>query len=384
MLFSLTDEQLMIQSMVREFSRKVIAATAAERDRSKEFPADNLRKMAELGLMGMMVPPEYGGEGADTISYFLALSEIAYSCASTAVVMSVHNSIVCESILRWGSEELKQRYLPVLADGEKIGAFALTEPEAGSDPVSQITTAMRDGDHYVINGTKRFTTTGKNCGLVIVTAKTDEAQRHKGISAFVVEKGTPGFKVGHTEDKMGLVASDTTDLIFENCRVPTANLVGEEGQGFKLAMTALDGGRIGIAAQSIGVAQAALDASVKYAKQREQFGQKISKFQGLRWILADMATELEAARQLALSAAAMKDRGEKYTQHASMAKLFASEMVNRVTAQAIQIHGGYGFTKDYDVERFYRDARVFTIYEGTSEIQRVVISNHILKDKRRP
>ncbi len=384
MLFSLTDEQLMIQSMVREFARKVIGTTAAERDRTKEFPADNLKKMAELGLMGMMVPPEYGGEGADTISYFLALSEIAYSCAATAVVMSVHNSIVCESILRWGSEDLKQRYLPVLADGDKIGAFALTEPEAGSDPVSQITTAMRDGDHYVITGTKRFTTTGKNCGLVIVTAKTDETQRHKGISAFVVDKGTPGFKVGHTEDKMGLKASDTTDLIFENCRVPVANLLGEEGQGFKIAMTALDGGRIGIAAQSIGVAQAALDASVKYAKQREQFGQKISKFQGLRWMIADMATELEAARQLALSAAAMKDRGEKYTQRASMAKLFASEMVNRLTAQAIQIHGGYGFTKDYDVERYYRDARVFTIYEGTSEIQRVVISNHILKDKRRP
>ncbi len=384
MLFSLTDEQLMIQSMVREFSRKVLAATAAERDRTKAFPADNLQKMAELGLMGMMVPPEYGGEGADTVSYFLALAEIAYSCAATAVVMSVHNSIVCESILRWGSEDLKQRYLPVLADGVKIGAFALTEPEAGSDPVSQVTTAVRDGAHYVISGTKRFTTTGKNCGLVIVTAKTDETQRHKGISAFVVDKGTPGFKVGHTEDKMGLRASDTTDLLFDNCRVPAANLLGEEGQGFKIAMTALDGGRIGIAAQSIGVAQAALDASVKYAKQREQFGQKISKFQGLRWMIADMATELEAARQLALSAAAMKDRGEKFTQRASMAKLFASEMVNRLTAQAIQIHGGYGFTKDYNVERFYRDARVFTIYEGTSEIQRVVISNHILKDKRRP
>jgi alkylation response protein AidB-like acyl-CoA dehydrogenase len=383
MLFSLTDEQLMIQSMVREFSRKVLAATAAERDRTKEFPADNLKKMAELGLMGMMVPPEYGGEGADTISYFLALSEIAYSCAATAVVMSVHNSIVCESILRWGSEDLKKRYLPVLADGDKIGAFALTEPEAGSDPVSQVTTATRDGDHYVINGTKRFTTTGKNCGLVIVTAKTDENQRHKGISAFVVDKGTPGFKVGHTEDKMGLKASDTTDLIFDNCRVPAANLLGEEGQGFKIAMTALDGGRIGIAAQSIGVAQAALDASVKYAKQREQFGQKISKFQGLRWMIADMATELEAARQLALSAAAMKDRGEKFTQRASMAKLFASEMVNQVVGKALQMHGGYGYTKDYPVERFYRDARVFTIYEGTSEIQRVVISNHILKDTRR-
>ena len=384
MLFRFTDEQLMIQSMVREFSRKVIAPTAAERDRTKEFPADNLKKMAELGLLGMMVPPDYGGEGADTISYVLALSEIAYSCAATAVVMSVHNSIVCESILRYGTEEQKKKYLPKLAAGKMLGAFGLTEPEAGSDPVSQMTTAVRDGDEYVINGTKRFTTTGKNSHLVIVTAKTDESLRHQGISAFIVEKGTPGFKVGHTEDKMGLRASDTTDLNFDNCRVPVQNLLGQEGEGFKLAMTALDGGRIGIAAQSIGVAQAALDAAIKYAKKRAQFGQKISKFQGLRWMIADMATELEAARQLTMSAAVMKDGGAKFTRQASMAKLFASEMVNRVTAQAIQIHGGYGFTKDYPVERYYRDARVFTIYEGTSEIQRVVISNHLLKDKRTP
>jgi alkylation response protein AidB-like acyl-CoA dehydrogenase len=384
MLFRFTDEQLMIQAMVREFSRKVIAPTAAERDRTKEFPADNLKKMAELGLLGMMVPPEYGGEGADTISYVLALSEIAYACAATAVVMSVHNSIVCESILRYGTEEQKTKYLPQLAAGKMIGAFGLTEPEAGSDPVSQVTTAVRDGDEYVIDGTKRFTTTGKNSHLVIVTAKTDASQGHRGISAFIVEKGTPGFKVGHMEDKMGLRASDTTDLLFDNCRVPAKCLLGQEGEGFKLAMTALDGGRIGIAAQSIGVAQAALDASIRYAKQRSQFGQKIAKFQGLRWMLADMATELEAARQLTMSAAAMKDQKAKYTRQASMAKLFASEMVNRITAKAIQIHGGYGFTKDYPVERYYRDARVFTIYEGTSEIQRVVISNHLLKDKRKP
>ena len=334
--------------------------------------------------MVMMVPAVYGGEGADTISYVLALAEIAYSCASTAVVMSVHNSIVCESILRFGSEEQKTTYLPKLAAGDMIGAFGLTEPEAGSDPVSQTTTAVRDGDAYVINGTKRFTTTGKNSNLVIVTAKTDESQRHRGISAFIVEKGTPGFKVGHEEDKMGLRASDTTDLNFDDCRVPAENLLGREGEGFKLAMTALDGGRIGIAAQSIGVAQAALDASIRYAKQRSQFGQKISKFQGLRWMIADMATELEAARRLTMSAAAMKAQKTKYTRQASMAKLLACEMVNRLTAKAIQIHGGYGFTKDYDVERYYRDARVFTIYEGTSEIQRVVISNHLLKDKRAP
>ena len=382
MMFQLTEEQRMIRDMVREFSRQVLAPTAMERDRTKEFPAENLRQMAELGLMGMMVPTEYDGSGADTVSYVLALSEIAYSCAATAVVMSVHNSIVCESIMRWGNEDQKKRLLTRLARGEIIGAFALTEPEAGSDPVRQSTTAVRDGDHYVLNGTKRFITSGKNAGVVIVTAKTDPEKRHKGISAFLVEKGFPGFNVGKTESKMGLRASDTVDLLFDDCRVPAENLLGNEGDGFKIAMTALDGGRIGIAAQSVGVAQAALDAAVKYAKQREQFGQPISKFQGLRWIVADMATELEAARQLMLSAAGMKDRGESYTMQASMAKLFASEMVNRVTAKAVQIHGGYGFTDEYPVERFYRDARVFTIYEGTSEIQRVVISNKIFRDKR--
>ncbi|MBN1932573.1 MAG: acyl-CoA dehydrogenase [Desulfobacterales bacterium] len=384
MFFKLNDEQLMIQSMVREFSRKVIALTAMERDRTKEFPAENLEKMGELGLMGMMIPPEYEGEGADTVSYVLALSEIAYSCAATAVVMSVQNSIVCESINRYGSESQKEKFLKPLAAGRVIGAFALTEPEAGSDPVSQTTTAVRDGEGYILNGTKRFITSGKNSGIVIVTAKTDEEKRHKGISAFLVEKYTPGLIVGNVEDKMGLRASDTTDLIFENCRVPVENLLGKEGDGFKIAMTGLDGGRIGIAAQSIGVAQAALDATIKYIKKRKQFGQQISKFQGIRWMLADMATEIEAARQLVFSAAAMKDRGEKFTTQASMAKLFASEMVNRVTAKALQMHGGYGFTKDYAVERFYRDARVFTIYEGTSEIQRVVIANQLLKDKRLP
>jgi butyryl-CoA dehydrogenase len=382
MSVQLTKEQLMIQSMVREFSRKVIAQTAAERDRTKEFPAENFRQMAELGLMGMMVPVAYNGEGADTVSYVLALSEIAYSCASTAVVMSVHNSIVCESIKRYGTPDQKEMFLKSLASGEYIGAFALTEPEAGSDPLGQETTAERDGDAYILNGIKRFITTGKNAGLVIVTAKTDPAKGHKGISAFLVPQGTKGMIVGHVEEKMGLRASDTVDLLFENCRVPAAYMLGNDGDGFKIAMTGLDGGRIGIAAQSVGLAQAAFDEAVKYAKKREQFGQKIAKFQALRFIIADMATEIEAARQLMFLAAAMKDRGENVTLQAAMAKLYASEMVNRVTAKAIQIHGGYGFTKDYPVERFYRDARVFTIYEGTSEIQRVVISNNILKDKR--
>ncbi|MFZ0612516.1 MAG: acyl-CoA dehydrogenase [Desulfobacterales bacterium] len=384
MSFALNDEQLMIRAMVREFARKVLAVTAAERDRTKAFPAENLKKMGELGLLGMMVPIEYGGEGADTLSYVAALAEVAYACAATAVVMSVHNSIVCESLLHFGTEDQKQKYLKPLAAGRFIGAFALTEPHAGSDPVSQSTAAVRDKKHYIINGTKRFTTTGKNSGLVIVTAKTDESLRHKGISAFLVEKKAPGLTVGREEEKMGLRASDTTDLIFEDCRVPVENRLGGEGEGFKIAMKALDGGRIGIAAQSVGVAQAALDATVKYMKQREQFGRKISKFQGLRWTIADMATEIEAARQLMYVAAAMKDRGEKFTAQASMAKLFASEMVNRVTAKAIQLHGGYGFTQDYPVERYYRDARVFTIYEGTSEIQRIVISNEILKDRRAP
>lgn len=383
MLFKLTDEQLMIQNMVREFSRKVVAATASERDKTKEFPAENFKQMGDLGLMGMMIPEEYGGESADTISYVLALSEIAYSCASTSVVMSVQNSIVCETLYKFGTEEQKQKFLVPLASGEMIGAFGLTEPDAGSDPVSQQTTAQRAGDQYVINGTKRFITTGKNSKVVLITAKTDETKGHKGISCFVIPKGTPGLIVGRTEDKMGLRASDTTDIILENCRVPVANRVGKEGDGFKIAMSGLDSGRIGIAAQSYGVAMAAFDAAVKYAKKRKQFGAAIAKHQAIRFQIADMATQIEAAKQLIFSAASMKDRKVPYTKEASIAKLFASEMVNDITARAIQIHGGYGFTKDYNVERFYRDARVFTIYEGTSEIQRIVISNQVLKDKRK-
>ncbi|UCG07343.1 MAG: acyl-CoA dehydrogenase [Desulfobacterales bacterium] len=384
MSFQFTEEQLMIRSMVRDLSRSEFGPKAMERDKTKEFPAENLKKLGELGLMGMMVPPEYGGSGADTVSYVLALSEVAYACASTAVIMSVHNSIVCESILHYGAEDQKKRYLSRLATGEILGAFSLTEPNAGSDPARQSTKAVFDGDSYILNGRKRFTTTGKNAGLIIVTAKTDEKRGHRGISAFLVEQGTPGLTVGPLEDKMGLCASDTVDLIFEDCRIPAGNRLGNEGDGFLIAMTGLDGGRIGIAAQSVGVAQAAFDASVQYTQEREQFGQTISKFQGLRWMIADMATEIEAARLMTLSAAEMKDNGENYTLQASMAKLFASEMVNRITAKAVQIHGGYGFTKDYAVERFYRDARVFTIYEGTSEIQRVVISNHIFKDRRKP
>jgi alkylation response protein AidB-like acyl-CoA dehydrogenase len=384
MSFKFTEEQKMIQGMVRDLAREEFAPRAMEIDATKEFPRENLQKLAELGLMGMMVPPEYDGSGADTVSYVLALSEVAYACAATAVVMSVHNSIVCESILKFGSGNQKEKYLKPLARGEMIGAFALTEPNAGSDPARQSMRAKFDGDGYILNGTKRFTTTGKNAGLIIVTAKTDPAKAHRGISAFMVEPDSPGFSIGRLEDKMGLRASDTADLIFEDCRIPADNILGNPGDGFMIAMTGLDGGRIGIAAQSLGVARAAFDAAVGYAQEREQFGQKISKFQGLRWMIADMATEIEAAKLMALSAAQMKDEGQNYTLNASMAKLFSSEMVNRITAKALQIHGGYGFTKEYPVERYFRDARVFTIYEGTSEIQRVVISNQILKDKRKP
>ncbi|MEJ2589363.1 MAG: acyl-CoA dehydrogenase [Deltaproteobacteria bacterium] len=378
MAYQLNEEQRMIRAMVRDFARDVVLPTAAERDKTKEFPFENIRQMGELGLMGMNVPPEYNGAGVDTVSYSLALQEIAYACASTAVVMSVHNSVACGPIYIYGSEYLKETYLKPLAAGKKIGSFALTEPGAGSDPVSQKTRAIRDGDSYVINGNKMFITTGKNSDLTVVTAYTDRDARHKGISAFVVDKGTPGFHVGKEEEKMGLRASDTAELIFEDCRVPAENLVGQEGDGFVIAMASLDGGRIGISSQSVGVAQACMDAAVGYARERVQFGKAISQFQGIRWMIADMATQIEAARLLTFNAAAMRDRGENYSAAASMAKVFASEMANKVAYQALQIHGGYGYIREYPVERYYRDVRVFTIYEGTSEIQRRVIAKHVI------
>lgn len=378
MAYQLTEEQKMIQAMVREFAREVILPTAAERDRSGQFPLDILKKMGELGLMGMNVPPEYNGAGVDTVSYSVALQEIAYCCASTAVIMSVHNSVACGPIYLFGSEYLKETYLKPLASGEKIGSFALTEPGAGSDPVSQKMTAVRDRDSYIINGTKMFVTTGKHADITVATAYTDKERRHLGISAFVVEKGTAGFYVGKEEEKMGLRSSDTVELIFEDCRVPADNLLGQEGDGFMIAMSSLDGGRIGIASQSVGVAQACLDAAVNYAGERVQFNKPIAQFQGIRWMIADMATQIEAARLLTFNAAAMKDRGENFSTAASMAKVFASEMANKVAYQALQIHGGYGYIKDFPVERYYRDARVFTIYEGTSEIQRRVIAKHLI------
>ncbi len=378
MSYQLNEEQKMIQAMVRDLARDVMLPTAAERDTTKEFPAESVKKMGELGLMGMSIPPEYNGAGVDTISYSLALQEIGYACASTAIIMSVHNSVSCGPIYKFGSDFLKEKYLKPLATGQLLGCFALTEPGAGSDPASQKSTAKRDGDSYVLNGTKAFVTSGKNADVVVATAYTDKSKKHRGISAFVLEKGLPGFIVGPEEDKMGQRASDTTSLTFEDCRVPAENLLGEEGDGFTIAMAALDEGRIGIASMSVGIAQACLDAAISYAKEREQFGSPISKFQGIRWMIADMAVQIEAARLLTFNAAAMKDRDERFTPEASMAKLFASEMVNKVAYQALQIHGGYGYSKEYAVERYYRDARVTTIYEGTSEVQRIVIANDII------
>jgi butyryl-CoA dehydrogenase len=376
--FELSEEQKMIRAMVRQFAMDEILPAAAERDRTRGFPREILRKMGELGLMGMNVPQEYNGAGVDTVSYSLALQEVAYACASTAVIMSVHNSVACGPIYLFGSPHLRETYLKPLAAGKKIGSFAITEPGAGSDPASQRCMAVKDGDRYIINGNKIFITTGKNSDLTVVTAYTSREKKHRGISAFVVEKGTPGFYVGKEEEKMGLCASDTVELIFEDCRVPRENLLGKEGDGFLIAMASLDGGRIGIASQSVGLAQACLDASVHYAKERIQFGRPIAQFQAIRWMIADMATQIEAARLLTFNAAAMKDRGENFTAAASMAKVFASEMANRAAYQALQIHGGYGYMKEFPVERYYRDARVFTLYEGTSEIQRTVISNSFL------
>jgi len=378
MAYHLTEEQRMIQTMVRDFARDVLLPTAAERDITKEFPAENIKQMGELGLMGMNVPPEYNGAGVDTVSYSVALQEVAYACAATAVIMSVHNSVACGPVYLFGSDYLKEHYLKPLAAGKKLGCFALTESSAGSDPAGQRSRAVRDGDSYIINGTKMFISSGKHADVVVVTAYTDREKKHRGISAFVVEKGTPGFSVGKEEDKMGLRGSDTTELVFEDCRIPAENLLGQEGDGFVIAMASLDGGRIGIASQSVGLAQACLDAAVNYARERVQFNRPISQFQGIRWMIADMATQIEAARLLTFNAAAMRDRGENFSAAASMAKVFASEMANKVAYQALQIHGGYGYMKEYPVERYYRDARVFTIYEGTSEIQRKVIAKHVI------
>jgi butyryl-CoA dehydrogenase len=378
MSYKLTEEQQMIQAMVRDFAREVILPSAAERDKTKEFPRDIIRQLGELGIMGMSVPTEYNGAGVDTISYSLALQEIGYACASTAVIVSVHNSVSCGPIYKFGSDYLKDTYLASLAPGKKLGCFALTEADAGSDPASQKSTAIKDGNSYILNGSKVWITSGKNSDIVVATAYTDKSKRHRGISAFVLEKGMPGFSVGPVEDKMGQRASDSASLTFDDCRVPAENLLGEEGQGFIIAMTALDEGRIGIASMSVGISQACLDAAVNYSKEREQFGNSLSRFQGIRWMIADMAVQVEASRLLAFNAASMKDRGERFSAEASMAKLFASETANKCAYTALQIHGGYGYSTEYPVERYYRDARVTTIYEGTSEVQRIVIANSVI------
>ena len=379
----LTEEHKMIRKMVREFAEKEVAPIAAEMDEKAEVPFENIRKMGELGLLGLTVSEEYGGAGMDTVSYCIATEELSKACASTAIVMGVQNSLVCHGIEKFGTEEQKQKFLVPLAQGKFIGAFALTEPEAGSDAAALKTTIVLDGDEYIVNGTKNFITSGGFADVILVFGVTDKSKGHRGISALLVEKGTPGFSVGKEENKLGIRAADTSELVFEDCRVPVANRLGEEGQGFKIAMTDLDAGRISVAAQALGIAEAACEAALEYAKTRVQFGQPIANFQGIQWMLVDMATRIEAARLLIYNAALAKDRAEetgaRYSKEAAMAKLYASETASWVTDLAIQIHGGYGYVKEYPVERYYRDARVTRIYEGTSEVQRIVIAHQILR-----
>lgn len=379
MEFKFTDTQLMIKEMARKFAQEVLAPSANERDEKEEFPYDAIKQMGELGLLGMMVSEKYNGSGLDTVSYVLAMEEISKVDASAGVIMSVNNSLVCYGIQEWGSEFQKEKYLKQLATGQMLGAFALSEPEAGSDASNQKTVAIRDGDYYILNGTKNFITNGANANLVLVIAATDKSKGAHGISAFIVEKGIPGFEVAKKEKKLGIRSSDTVSLSFTDCRIPAENRIGEEGFGFKFAMRTLDGGRIGIAAQALGIAQASFEASLKYSKERKAFGQLISEFQAIQFKLADMATKIEAARLLTLKAAALKDANEPYGMASSMAKLYASKVAVDAALEAIQIHGGYGYIKDYPVERYLRDAKITEIYEGTSEVQRIVISRNILK-----
>ena len=380
MQLELNEQQKMIQKMVREFAEKEVAPIAAELDEKEEYPIKTLEKMSKLGLLGVIIPQEYGGAGLDTISYEIVVEEISRKCASTGVVTSVHNSLAAWPIMKYGTEEQKKKYLPILAKGEKIGAFAATEPNAGSDLGAMATTAVLKGDKYIINGDKTFITSGPVAGIIIIFAVTDKEAGAKGISAFIVESDMKGYKVGSIFEKLGINASQTSELIFENMEVPKENLLGAEGDGFKIALKTLDGGRIGIAAQAVGIAQAALDESIEYSKQRQQFGRPIAKFQAIQWMIADMATSIEAARLLVLNAAYKKDQGSgKYSKEAAMAKLFASETAMDAVLKAVQIHGGYGYTKEYTVERLFRDAKITEIYEGTSEVQRMVIAGSVLR-----
>ena len=376
--FELTEEQEMIRRMVRDFAEKEIVPIAGEMDEKGEFPWEIIRKMAPLGFLGLPIPEEYGGAGVDNVSFAIAMEEIARASGSIAITLDAHVSLACEAILQFGSEEQKRKYLAPLARGEKLGAFALTEPEAGSDAAAIKTRAVLSGDEWVLNGQKVFITNGSIADVVVVAAVTDPTKGHRGISNFIVEKGTPGFRPGRDEEKMGLKGSVTSQLFFEDCRVPKENLLGKEGEGFKQFLIVLDAGRIAIGAMAVGLAQAALDASIAYAKERVQFGQPIAKFQAIQWMIADMATQLDGARLLVYRAAWLKDRGVRFTREAAMAKLFASEIAERACHAAIQIHGGYGYTKDYPLERFYRDVRLCEIGEGTSEIQRLVIARQVL------
>ena len=379
MNFDLTEEHLMIRDAARNFAQNELLSGVIERDEKQEFPTDQVKKMAELGFMGMMVSPEYGGGGMDTISYVLAMEEISKVDASSSVIMSVNNSLVCWGIETYGSQEQKDKYLKRLATGEIIGAFCLSEPEAGSDATSQRTTAIDNGDHYILNGTKNWITNGNSASVYLVIAQTDHALGHKGINAFIVEKETEGVIVGKKEDKLGIRGSDTHSIMFTDVKVPKENRIGENGFGFSFAMKTLSGGRIGIAAQALGIASGAYELSLKYSKERKAFGKEISNHQAIAFKLADMATEIEAARLLCLKAAWLKDNGMNYDKESAMAKVYASETAMKTATEAVQIHGGYGFVKEYHVERLMRDAKITQIYEGTSEIQRIVISRSVLK-----
>jgi alkylation response protein AidB-like acyl-CoA dehydrogenase len=379
MNFEFTEEQLAVQVAARDFAQTELLPGVIERDNKQEFPAAQIKKMGELGFLGMMTDPKYNGGGMDSISYVLAMEEISKVDASCSVVMSVNNSLVCAGIEKYGTEEQKQKYLTKLTTGEKLGAFCLSEPEAGSDATSQRTTAVDMGDHYLINGTKNWITNGNSASIYLVMAQTNPEKRHKGINAFIVERETEGFVVGKKEDKLGIRGSDTHSLMFTDMKVPKENRIGEDGFGFSFAMGTLNGGRIGIASQALGIASGAYELSLKYSKERKAFGKEISQHQAIQFKLADMATNIDAARLLCLQAAAMKDQGKDFAKEGAMAKLFASQTAMDTTIEAVQIHGGYGFVKEYHVERMMRDAKITQIYEGTSEIQKIVISREVLK-----
>lgn len=381
MIFDLTEEQMAVQQAARDFTQNELLPGIIERDRDMIYPTEQVRKMGEMGFLGMMVSPEYGGGGMDTLSYVLAMEEISKVDSSCSVIMSVNNSLVCWGIETYGTEEQKQKYLPRLASGEIIGSFCLSEPEAGSDATSQRTTAIDMGDHYLLNGTKNWITNGGKSAIHLVIAQTDADKGHKGINAFIVETSWPGVNIGAKEDKLGIRASDTHTIMYTDVKVPKENRIGEDGFGFKFAMKTLSGGRIGIAAQALGIAAGAYELAVKYAKEREAFGKPISQHQAIAFKLADMATDIEAARLLVYRAAWMKDQGMDYDSASAMAKLFASETAMKHTVEAVQVHGGYGYVKEYHVERLMRDAKITQIYEGTSEIQRIVISRRVLKER---